>query len=78
MKMPMRTTKKQVRAIYGYQLRIKRTATSKTERVGYLFDTSRDAMLYRDLNFSDVERWSIEAVRLNIQPRVSDGNKSNH
>ena len=72
MKSPIKLTRNQVNVLFGYKLIIKRTGAAKSERVGHLFETSDEAVAFKDRHFNGIAKWSVEAVRVNIQPKGQD------
>lgn len=58
---------KQKRRKLGYALFIKRDTAAKYERVGFLFDCSREAAEYREQHYPTVTKWSIQAVRVSAE-----------
>lgn len=52
----------------GYALYVRSNLDSSYVRVGGLFLNSREAGMYRDVYFPDAQAWSIQRVRVNIQP----------
>jgi len=51
---------------FGYALNIKRD--HKWVRVGFLFNNGREAFDYLQSYYPKEETWSINAVRVNVQP----------
>lgn len=78
MKLPIKLSKNQVNVLFGYKLIIKRAGAAKSERVGHLFETSDEAVAFKDRHFTGIAKWSVEAVRLNIQPKGRENDSSNN
>lgn len=61
----------QKRIHMGYVLFINPTGTKGSKnwtKVGHLFNTSHEASEYRKHKFEHVKYWSVEGVRVNIEP----------
>jgi hypothetical protein len=64
---------------YGYKAEVNRSGKPgkiNWERVGFLFGSSQEAKDYLDRKYPNVSNWSVEGVRLNVEPVVAYGDSN--
>lgn len=63
--------KKQKSKQFGYALFINRTGekgAANWERAGYCFNTKPEANKFKNKSYSNIKKFRIETIRLNIEP----------